>query len=108
MCQKTGVAIEHLTERTTTRTCPKCRKHNRPKGRDYRCSCGFRCHRNAVGAINIWLPATYGELIPIGADVCIRVTCLRAVPRWSGAPAVHQARSTEESPEPGRGRTGRK
>ena len=81
-----GFKGEHLAEDGSTKTCPRCLTHNRPRGRDYRCKnpeCGFTCHRDAVGAANILQRAIYGEYTPIGADVTIRVTYLRAVERWS-------------------------
>jgi transposase len=81
---KTGIGPEHVNERLTTKTCPACGARNRPKGRDYRCRvCGFRCHRDAVGAINILMIATHGELTPIGPDQKVRTTYLRAVKYWS-------------------------
>ena len=84
--EKTGLKGEHLDESGSTKTCPVCGARNRPSGRDYRCKnpdCGFRCHRDAVGAINILQMAVYGTYVPIGPDVTIRVTYLRAVERWS-------------------------
>jgi putative transposase len=82
--EKTGLEIEYLDESGSTKTCPACGARNRPKGRDYRCqACSFACHRDAVGAINILQKALYGSYVPIGADVEVRVTYLRAVERWS-------------------------
>ncbi|MHB8263306.1 MAG: zinc ribbon domain-containing protein, partial [Acidimicrobiales bacterium] len=61
-----------------------CLTRNRTSGRDYRCkACGFACHRDAVGAINILQKALYGGYVPIRGDTEIRVTYLRAVKRWS-------------------------
>ena len=77
---------EHLDESGSTKTCPACKTRNRPTGRDYRCKnpdCGFACHRDAVGAINILQKAIHGAYVPIGPDTTIRVTYLRAVERWS-------------------------
>jgi len=35
--------------------CPVCGSKNHAVGRNYECkSCGFRYHRDGVGAINIW------------------------------------------------------
>ncbi len=84
--ENTGLDPEHLDETWSTKTCPACGARNRPTGRDYRCKnpeCGFTCHRDAVGAINILQKAIHGEYVPIGPDVTIRVTYLRAVERWS-------------------------
>ena len=84
LAEKTGLELEHLNESNSSKTCPACGARNRPTGRKYRCkACGFLCHRDAVGAINILQKALYGDYVPIGADVKICVTYLRAVKRWS-------------------------
>ncbi|WP_143711882.1 zinc ribbon domain-containing protein [Acidimicrobium ferrooxidans] len=83
---KTGLKGEHVDEAASTKTCPACGARNRPSGRDYRCAnadCGFAYHRDAVGAINILQKAIHGTYVPIGPDVTIHVTYLRAVERWS-------------------------
>jgi transposase len=85
---KTGLELEHLDESDSTKTCPACGARNRPSGRYYRCQnseCGFTCHRDAVGAINILQKASYGSYVPIRPDTKIRVTYLRAVERWSSS-----------------------
>ena len=82
--EKTGLDLAYLNEALSTRTCPQCLQHNRPRGRNYRCRwCGFTCHRDAVGAINILQKALYGVYTRIGPDVTIRITYRRAVKRWS-------------------------
>ena len=84
--EKTNVEVEHLNESYSSQTCPACLTRNRPSGRYYRCKnpdCGFTCHRDAVGAVNILQKAIYGEYIPIRPDTKVRVTYLRAVERWS-------------------------
>ena len=84
LAHKTGRKIEHVNEAYTSQTCPACNTRNRPSGRKYTCtSCGFSSHRDAVGAVNIWRLAEYGAFKPLGDGVAIRVTYLRAVPRWS-------------------------
>jgi putative transposase len=81
---KTGVHVAHLDESYSSQTCPACLTRNRPAGRRYRCrSCGFTCHRDAVGAINILMRAIHGCYTRIDPGTAIRVTYLRAVPRWS-------------------------
>ncbi|MDQ2738006.1 MAG: transposase [Actinomycetota bacterium] len=81
---KTGVELEHIDESYSSQQCPACPARNRPTGRRYRCRiCGFTCHRDAVGAINILMRATHGHYRPIDPGTTIRVTYLRAVPRWS-------------------------
>ncbi|MHB8264143.1 MAG: RNA-guided endonuclease InsQ/TnpB family protein [Acidimicrobiales bacterium] len=84
LSEKTKLKLDHQDESYSSRTCPACGARNRPSGRDYRCkACGFACHRDAVGAINILQKALYGEYTPIRGDTDIRVTYLRAVERWS-------------------------
>ncbi len=43
--------------------CLSCRKKNKPKNRNYRCSCSFRFHRDGVGANNI--RAKYLGQVPV-------------------------------------------
>jgi hypothetical protein len=84
--EKTGLKGGHVLEDGSTKTCPMCLTHNRPAGRYYRCKdpeCGFTCHRDAVGAVNILQRAVHGDYTPIGAGTQVRVTYLRAVERWS-------------------------
>ena len=86
LSEKTNVEVEHLNESYSSQTCPACLTPNRPSGRYYRCKnpdCGFTCHRDAIGAMNILQKAIYGEYAPIRPDTTIRVTYLRAVERWS-------------------------
>ncbi len=86
LSEKTGLDLDLLNESGSTKTCPACLTRNRPSGRHYRCKnpiCGFTCHRDAVGAINILQKAIYGEYVPIRPDTKVRVTYLRAVERWS-------------------------
>ena len=81
---KTGVTLEHIDESYSSQTCPACLTRNRPCGRRYRCrGCGFTCHRDAVGAINILMRATHGCYTRIDPNTHVRVTYLRAVRRWS-------------------------
>lgn len=48
-----GIRVEYVDPYLTTKRCPSCGKINNVKGRDYRCRCGFRKHRDLVGAMNI-------------------------------------------------------
>lgn len=90
---KTGVPVGHVCETHSSKTRPACLTRNRPAGRRYRCrECGFACHRDAVGAINILMRAIYGEYCRIDPGTVIRVTYLRAVGRWS--PGQRQAHSS--------------
>ena len=57
-----GVKVKLQGEEYTSRTCPKCGKQHKPKGRIFNCPfCGFSCHRDVVGQINILSAYKYGE-----------------------------------------------
>jgi putative transposase len=57
-----GIAVERQSEAYSSKTCPQCGAHNKPNGRNYRCSkCGFIGHRDAVGAVNLESKALYGD-----------------------------------------------
>ncbi|WP_082058591.1 zinc ribbon domain-containing protein [Acidithrix ferrooxidans] len=84
--EKTNLEIQPLNESYSSQTCPACLRRKRPSGRHYRCEspiCGFSCHRDALGAINILQKAIYAECSPIGLDTTILVTYLRAEKHWS-------------------------
>jgi putative transposase len=56
-----GIALERQSEAYSSKTCPCCGHHNKPKGRNYRCArCGFVGHRDAVGATNQVSKAVHG------------------------------------------------
>ena len=48
-----GIQVKTINESYTSQTCPKCSTRKKPRNRNYTCSCGFRYHRDGVGAINI-------------------------------------------------------
>ena len=48
-----GMEVVLKDERYTSQTCPSCKSRNKPSGREYTCKCGFRYHRDGVGAWNI-------------------------------------------------------
>jgi putative transposase len=48
-----GMEVIFQDEAYTSQTCPVCGQRKKPKGRVYRCKCGFEAHRDAVGAWNI-------------------------------------------------------
>jgi putative transposase len=57
-----GIALQRQNEAYSSKTCPQCGRHNKPNGRNYRCStCGFIGHRDAVGAVNLESKALYGR-----------------------------------------------
>ena len=48
-----GIKVEQIDEAYTLQTCPTCGNQKKPKNRNYTCKCGFKYHRDGVGAINI-------------------------------------------------------
>ena len=85
-----GIALERQSEAYRSKTCPVCGRHNKPKGRNYRCArCGFVGHRDAVGAINQESQAVHGAFghVQVGS-----VTYRRAFVRRSSPDTGHVAR----------------
>lgn len=52
--QLVGIELVYVNEAYTSKTCPVCGAINNVKDRRYRCECGFKYHRDGVGAINIF------------------------------------------------------
>ena len=48
-----GIRVKYVDPAYTSQTCPICGTRNHAKDRNYKCSCGYHCHRDIVGAINI-------------------------------------------------------
>lgn len=49
-----GIKVEYVDPKYTSQTCPCCGEKHKAKGRGYFCSdCGFKTHRDLVGAKNI-------------------------------------------------------
>lgn len=48
-----GIKVEHVEPAHTSQTCPSCGERNKAKDRTYTCPCGFKKHRDVVGAMNI-------------------------------------------------------
>ena len=48
-----GIRVEYVNPLYTSQTCPSCGKRNHAKDREYQCHCGFKAHRDRVGAVNI-------------------------------------------------------
>jgi putative transposase len=48
-----GIKVEYVDPRYTSQTCPVCGTRNKANDRKYKCACGFKKHRDMVGAINI-------------------------------------------------------
>ncbi|WP_308426188.1 RNA-guided endonuclease InsQ/TnpB family protein [Alicyclobacillus cellulosilyticus] len=52
--EQLGMRVVIQDEAYTSQECPRCGSRYKPRGREYTCSvCGFRFHRDGVGAINI-------------------------------------------------------
>jgi putative transposase len=52
--ERLGMEVVLLEEAYTSQTCPACGALHKPNGREYHCpNCGFRYHRDGVGAFNI-------------------------------------------------------
>ena len=48
-----GITLEKINEEYSTQTCPQCGRRNKCNSRNYRCSCGYKAHRDIHGARNI-------------------------------------------------------
>ena len=48
-----GVEVEYVDPARTSQLCPRCGKANHARDRKYQCACGYKGHRDRVGAINI-------------------------------------------------------
>ena len=51
--KRLGMQVVVQEESYTSQTCPCCGERHKPKGREYRCKCGFVLDRDVVGAVNI-------------------------------------------------------
>ena len=50
-----GIKVEFEDESYTSQTCPNCGHRHKPRNRNYHCkACGYKYHRDGVGAINLW------------------------------------------------------
>lgn len=56
-----GIQVEYVDPRYTSQICPNCAKKNKAKDRTYKCSCGYKTHRDIVGARNIITPMINGK-----------------------------------------------
>jgi len=60
--QLAGIRVEYVDPAYTSQLCPDCGKANHAKDRKYQCSCGYKGHRDMVGAMNIMnAPAVAGN-----------------------------------------------
>ncbi|WP_425203582.1 RNA-guided endonuclease InsQ/TnpB family protein [Priestia megaterium] len=48
-----GIKLIKVSERYSSQKCPSCKSLKKPRNRQYSCQCGYKQHRDIVGAINI-------------------------------------------------------
>ena len=48
-----SIEFVKVSEAYSSQTCPKCGNKHKPTGRNYECKCGYKQHRDLVGAMNI-------------------------------------------------------
>ncbi len=48
-----GISVEYVNPAYTSQTCPVCGHVHHANDREYTCECGFRIHRDLLGAMNI-------------------------------------------------------
>jgi putative transposase len=51
--KKEGIKVILVNPYNTSRKCPSCSQLNIANNREYKCSCGYKNHRDIVGAVNI-------------------------------------------------------
>ena len=64
-----GIQVKVIDESYTSQTCPKCGNRKKPNTRNYTCTCGFKYHRDGVGAINIREKYLGHFGVPVVADM---------------------------------------
>ncbi|NMP25236.1 transposase, partial [Sulfobacillus sp. DSM 109850] len=76
-----GIQLMKISEAYTSQTCPRCGHLTKVAGRTYHCrACGYRAHRDGVGAVNILNKGMHGEIRPGLICVPERITYRRPVP----------------------------
>jgi len=48
-----GIDVVYVNPKYTSQTCPVCGEKNHANDRKYKCPCGFKIHRDILGAMNI-------------------------------------------------------
>jgi putative transposase len=82
-----GIEMVLVGEENTSSTCPSCGAKGTFRSRVFHCpDCGFSCHRDVVGCLNIRSVGLYGEIVA-GQETVPKTTYLR--------PAVHTARAVD-------------
>lgn len=65
-----GIRVIFESEAYTSQTCPKCANRKKPTNRNYHCPrCGFKYHRDGVGAINLWSKVSGYLLYPVVGEL---------------------------------------
>lgn len=64
-----GIQVKVIDESYTSQTCPQCGNRKKPNTRHYTCPCGFKYHRDGVGAINIRQKYLGHFGVPVVADM---------------------------------------
>ena len=59
-----GIQLKKEDESYTSQTCPACGHRHKPKGRVFKCRCGYIEQRDVVGSLNFWRVNKYGEMKP--------------------------------------------
>jgi IS605 OrfB family transposase len=48
-----GIKVNIVDPKYTSQECPNCSSKNKVNSRNYKCSCGYKTHRDRLGALNI-------------------------------------------------------
>lgn len=48
-----GIKVVYVNPQYTSQECPLCHAHNKTNTREYKCTCGYKTHRDRLGALNI-------------------------------------------------------
>ncbi|RKU35092.1 hypothetical protein C6496_17510 [Candidatus Poribacteria bacterium] len=65
-----GIKVVFESEAYTSQTCPHCGHRKKPANRNYHCKkCGFKYHRDGVGAINLYNKVSGVLNTPVSRDI---------------------------------------
>lgn len=48
-----GIKVRYINPKYTSQECPICHTNNKTNTREYKCTCGYKTHRDRLGALNI-------------------------------------------------------
>ena len=60
------ITLKEINESYTSQTCPVCSRRKKVSTRNYKCSCGYKAHRDIHGARNILSKHLYKDIKYIG------------------------------------------